>query len=57
MSPPKEPITGDDKTLIMSSGKSVAAIMLARLVDQGFIDYDDLVSKHWPEYAQNGKEY
>tara|TARA_B110000285_G_C14629858_1_gene382884 strand:- start:135 stop:308 length:174 start_codon:yes stop_codon:yes gene_type:complete len=56
MSPPKEPITGDDKTLIMSSGKSVAAIMLARMVDQGLIDYDDLVSKHWPEYGKNGKE-
>ena len=56
MTPAKDPITFDHKTIIMSSGKSVAACLLAKLVDQGLIDYDDLVSKHWPEYGQNGKE-
>jgi CubicO group peptidase (beta-lactamase class C family) len=26
------------------------------LVDRGLIDYDDPVAKHWPEFAQAGKE-
>ena len=56
MSPPDKTFTADHKTLIMSSGKSVAAILLARLVDKNLLSYDDLVTKHWPEYGQNGKE-
>ena len=40
----------------MSSGKSIASILMAIMVDQGKIDYDDPISKHWPEFAQNGKD-
>ena len=36
---------------IMSSGKAVAAILLAGLRDQGLFEYDDKVAKHWPEFA------
>jgi hypothetical protein len=26
------------------------------LVDRGLIRYEDLVTKYWPEFGQNGKE-
>ena len=29
--------------------------MFACLVDRGLLSYSDLVSDHWPEFAQNGK--
>ncbi len=47
----------DDKTLtpIFSTGKAVMAIMIARLVDKGRLDYDTAVSHYWPEFGQNGK--
>ena len=46
----------DKRTLLFSTGKSIAAVVFSRLVDQGLLDYGDLVSKHWPEFSQNGKE-
>ena len=36
--------------------QSVGALCLAMLVDRGLCNYDDKVSKFWPEYAKNGKE-
>ena len=41
--------------MIFSSGKSVAAIVMAMQVDRGLISYTDEVSKHWPDFAKNGK--
>ncbi|MCH7790540.1 MAG: beta-lactamase family protein [Acidobacteria bacterium] len=35
--------------------KGVVATVAARLVDQGRLDYDDLVSDYWPEFAAAGK--
>jgi len=40
----------------MSSGKSVASILLAVLADGGRFNYSDKVSSHWPEYGVNNKE-
>ena len=39
-----------------SSGKSIAAIMMAIMRDQGNLEYTAPVCKYWPEFAQNGKE-
>jgi CubicO group peptidase (beta-lactamase class C family) len=39
-----------------STTKGVASTLLHRLVDRGLLDYDDRVAKHWPEFAQAGKE-
>jgi CubicO group peptidase (beta-lactamase class C family) len=47
----------DELTLtpIFSSSKAVAALLLARLVDQGKLSYDQTVASVWSEYAQAGK--
>ena len=29
---------------------------MAIMVDQGKLEYDDPISKHWPEFGQNGKD-
>ncbi|VDK72591.1 unnamed protein product [Anisakis simplex] len=36
--------------------QSVCAICFALLVDRGLVKYEDLVTKYWPEFGQNGKE-
>ena len=45
------------KTLapVFSTGKAVAALLVARLVGQGRLDYDQTVASVWPEFAQAGK--
>ncbi|MDO8378403.1 serine hydrolase domain-containing protein [Phenylobacterium sp.] len=47
----------DDKTLttIFSSTKAIAALLIARLVDSGRLDYGQTVASVWPEFAQAGK--
>lgn len=40
---------------IFSSGKSLAALAMASLVDQGHLDYNEKISTYWPEFAANGK--
>ena len=51
-----KPWTSDTLSVSFSTTKGVVSTLLHRLVDQGFLDYEDLVAKHWPEFAQNGKE-
>lgn len=46
----------DTMTALMSSGKSVAAILMAIMVDQGHLEYDKPVVDYWPEFGQNGKD-
>lgn len=47
----------DERTLapIFSTGKAVAAVLIARLVDEGKLDYGQPVAEVWPEFAQAGK--
>ena len=47
----------DDTTLapIFSTTKAVAALLIARLVDRGKLDYAQAVASVWPEFAQAGK--
>ena len=42
--------------VLMSSTKPLAASCLYMLKERGKIAWEDLVSKYWPEFAQNGKE-
>jgi CubicO group peptidase (beta-lactamase class C family) len=46
----------DTVALSFSTTKGVMATMVHTLVDRGQLDYDDPVSKYWPEFAQAGKE-
>ena len=43
--------------IVFSSTKMMAATVFAVAVDKGWLKYNDNVSKHWPEFAQNGKEH
>ena len=46
----------DSLVHVFSSGKSVASILIAIMVDKGLMDYSDLVTKHWKEFGQNDKD-
>lgn len=48
----------DDRTLTMvySTTKAVAATMIARLVEQGKLAFDQPVAEVWPEFGAVGKE-
>jgi CubicO group peptidase (beta-lactamase class C family) len=45
----------DTLTALFSTTKAVAALLVARLVDEGRLAYDQPVADVWPEFAQNGK--
>src|SRR4051812_31738062 len=47
----------DDATLtpVFSTTKALAALLIARLVDQGKLDYAQTVASVWPAFAANGK--
>lgn len=47
-----------EKTLacVYSSGKMAVALLVARAVSDGALDYDAPIAALWPEFAANGKE-
>lgn len=45
----------DTLTPVYSTTKGVAALVIARLVDNGALDYEAPVADVWPELAANGK--
>jgi CubicO group peptidase (beta-lactamase class C family) len=47
----------DERTLtpVFSVTKAVAALLMARLVDQGKLDYGQTVASVWPQFAQASK--
>jgi len=49
----------DQDTLVcmMSVNKAVVATCVARAIEQGHFRHDDPVAKHWPEFAQAGKDH
>ncbi len=49
------PFGPDTLTPIFSTTKAVTALMIARLVGQGRLDYGQRVAELWPEFAQAGK--
>ena len=46
----------DTLTPVFSTTKAVTAVMIARLVDQGRLAYDQTVASVWPEFGQAGKD-
>jgi CubicO group peptidase (beta-lactamase class C family) len=51
-----KPVESDTMFVLYSSTKPLAAACLHILWERGKLGWDDLVSGHWPEFAQNGKE-
>ncbi|KAG0307904.1 hypothetical protein BGZ98_009470 [Dissophora globulifera] len=50
------PYTNTTLQQVYSSGKALEGIVIARLVEQGRLDYSKRISEYWPEFGQNGKE-
>ena len=50
-----QPFDPDTLTPVFSVTKAVSALMIARAVDRGRIDYDKPVADGWPEFAQGGQ--
>ncbi|XP_067673144.1 beta-lactamase domain-containing protein 2-like [Haliotis asinina] len=42
-------------SFLFSTTKSLSSVVIAHLVDRGLLRYEDPISKHWPEFAENGK--
>jgi len=51
-----EPWEEDTMALVYSATKGLAAMTLAVAHSRGWLDYDELVSTYWPEFARHGKE-
>lgn len=49
------PFAEDTLTPVFSTTKAMAALLMARLVDEGRLDYDQPVADVWPEFAAAGK--
>lgn len=41
----------DSIQVVFSSGKTVAAMLIAIMVDKGLLDYDTPVAHYWPDFA------
>lgn len=52
----QKPVTPETMFVLYSSTKGLAALAMHMLHDRGLFDYDDPVSRCWPEFARNGKE-
>ncbi|MCS5731665.1 beta-lactamase family protein [Herbiconiux moechotypicola] len=48
--------TATTTTVVFSCTKALLAILAARLVQEGRLDYEAPVAHYWPEFAQAGKE-
>jgi CubicO group peptidase (beta-lactamase class C family) len=49
------PWTEDTLVMVYSTSKGMAATAIALAHSRGWLDYDDRVADHWPEFAQKGK--
>jgi len=51
------PFADDTLTSVFSTTKALAALMIARLVDQGALAWDQPVAEVWPAFAEAGKAW
>lgn len=49
-------VSGDTLTGVYSSTKGAATLVVAVLVQEGVLDLDEPVARHWPEFAAAGKD-
>ena len=45
----------DTASVIFSCTKGVSSVLVARLVQEGLLDYEQPVARYWPEFAAEGK--
>lgn len=50
-----EPWQADTMVIVYSTTKGLAAMTLALAHSRGWLDYEERVSRYWPEFADNGK--
>ncbi len=50
------PWTRDTPSVIFSCTKGLVSVLVARLVEEGRLAYDDPVARYWPEFAAAGKD-
>ena len=53
----ERPYAGDTIQVVFSTGKAVLATAIAIAVERGWLDYDEAVSRYWPEFAAHGKQH
>lgn len=51
-----QPWQADTLVNVWSTSKNLMALAIAMEVDRGHLSYTDPVARHWPEFAQAGKE-
>jgi CubicO group peptidase (beta-lactamase class C family) len=51
-----QPWKEDTMVCMFSTAKGMSGLAMALAHSRGLFDYEELVSKYWPEFAQNGKE-
>lgn len=51
----EEAVTPNTLFSVYSSGKAMAALVIAHLVEQGHLDYEQRVADIWPEFGAHGK--
>ncbi len=52
----RSPWSEDTLACIYSSGKAIVALMIARAVGEGLLDFEAPVARYWPEFAAAGKD-
>jgi CubicO group peptidase (beta-lactamase class C family) len=51
-----EPWEEDTMVIVFSATKGMSGLAMALAHSQGLFDYDERISKYWPEFAQQGKD-
>ncbi len=51
-----EPWREDTMTIVHSTTKGLAAMVMALAHSRGWLEFDERVCRYWPEFAQNGKD-
>ena len=51
-----EPWEEDTMVIVWSTTKGLAGLAFALAQSRGLFDYDDMIVKYWPEFAQQGKD-
>ncbi|MFX0065168.1 MAG: serine hydrolase domain-containing protein [Candidatus Hermodarchaeota archaeon] len=51
-----EPWEEDTMVVVWSTTKGLAGLAMALAHSRGLFDYDERISKYWPEFAQQGKD-